>query len=429
MRTKKIVSIVLVTVLLASAVSLAITPATADIYYEIPGDINPHDDKLTKEELVNMILPYMLDEGTFALDDVGDAVYVYAYWGGEPKTVITTSSSGDFQVTFYRPLERIATTFTMNNRMAVALGLCDRLVGVMYTCLLPEEENACGGKILEIPNADYRNTEVTACLRPDIVFGHIPGNPEDYQKKVNAPVAYGGPMVSTIEEEAHREMIYIDIKFAGELFDMEEEAEELNSFIKEKYDKVLDVVSEIPDEEKPKACLVKGKGKVTSARSAFCSPFDEAGGISIKKDLGVSEISVEKLVEWNPDVIFITNSGSSYRVEGGYRETPLSLTVEQVLADSQLQTVNAVKTGSVYYTTGCCCWVPHQRVITSTMYMAKIFYPDKLKDIDLEKDGNEVFERFYSVDGLYTEYADNMGYFREFIDNPPEEGKWQNVPE
>jgi ABC-type Fe3+-hydroxamate transport system substrate-binding protein len=428
MKTKRIISIVLVTVLLASTVPLAITPAAA-YEYEIFGDINPHDDKLTKDELVNAILPYMLDGGDLKLDDVGDASYVYAYWEGEPKTVMTTSSSGDFQVTLYRPVERIVSTFTMSNRIVVALGLCDRLVGVAHTCLLPEEENACGGKILKIPHSSRGNTEATACLRPDIVFGYIPGNPEDYQKKVNAPVAYQGPMVSTPEGEAYSEMMHADFKFAGELFDMEEEAEELNSFIKEKYDKVLDVVSGIPDEEKPKACLVKGKGKVTSARSGFCSSFDEAGGISIKKDLGVSEISVEKLIEWNPDVIFITNSGSSYRYGGGYRETPLALTVEQVLADPQLQTVNAVKTGSVYYTTGCCCHMPHQRLITSTMYIAKIFYPDKLKDLDLEKEGNEIFERFCGVDGLYTEFADNLGYFREFIDNPPEEGKWQNVPE
>ena len=426
MRMKKIVCIVLAMVLLASAMSLAITPAAADIYYEIPGDISPHDDKLTKDELTGMILPYMLGDGDFTLDDVGDAAYVYVYWVGEPKTIITTSSrTGDFQVTFYRPLERIASTFKMNTRMVVALGLCNRLVGVMggdkgaMISWLPEEEHACGGKISELPSADYRNTEATACLRPDIAFGYIPGSYGDYQKKVNALVVDRGPMVTTLEE-AYSERIYINIKFTGELFDMEEEAEELNSFIKEKYDKVLDVVSEIPDEEKPKACLVKGKGQVSSARSGFCSPFDEAGGISIKKDLGVRDISVEKLVEWNPDVIFITNSRSGY---------PVGVTVEQVLADPQLQTVNAVKTGCVYYTTGCACSEPHQRVITSTMYMAKIFYPDKLKDLDLEKDGNEIFERFYGVEGLYTEFADNLGYFREFIDNPPKEGKWQNVPE
>ena len=96
---RKMLACVLATVLLASAVSLAITPAAADMHYEIPGDVNPHDDKLTKDELVSMILPYMLDEGVFTLDDVGDAAHVYAYRNGEPKTVTETN---DREVTFYR---------------------------------------------------------------------------------------------------------------------------------------------------------------------------------------------------------------------------------------------------------------------------------------------------------------------------------------
>jgi iron complex transport system substrate-binding protein len=225
--------------------------------------------------------------------------------------------------------------------------------------------------------------------------------------------------------EIGRERTCTGINFYGEVLDKQEEAEELVAFINEKYDMVTDITSQIPDSEKPKACAVLGKGKVTSARGSMgggsgCIPYDDAGAISVRKDLGVTtDISVEKLIDWNPDVIFVSFS------EYG---TP-TLTVEQVLADPQLQTVNAVKTGSVYYITGCCCWEPTQRIITNSMYMAKMFYPDKFKDLDVEKEGNEVFERFFGIAGLWTEMADELGYYREFIDNPPEEGKWQNVPE
>jgi hypothetical protein len=70
--------------------------------------------------------------------------------------------------------------------------------------------------------------------------------------------------------------------------------------------------------------------------------------------------------------------------------------------------------------------------MTGAMYMAKIFYPDKFKDLDLEKEGNEIFKKFFGEDDLFSEYADtvdDLGYLRKFINNPPEEGKWQNVPE
>ena len=103
MRTKRILSIVLVTVLLAPALPLAITSAAA---YEkkIPCDADANNE-LTKEELVNAILLYILSEGSYTLDDVGDAAWVYAYWDGKPKTIVDSAGR---TVTLYRPLERIA---------------------------------------------------------------------------------------------------------------------------------------------------------------------------------------------------------------------------------------------------------------------------------------------------------------------------------
>ena len=430
MKMKKIVCIVLAMVLLASAVPLAITPAAADVHYEIPGDISPHDDKLTKDELVSAILPYMLDEGDFTLDDVGDAAYVYTNWNGEPKTVM---EKNDRVVMFYRPIERVASAFKLQTRVMVFLGACDRLVGVMggsgAMSWALEEKHACGGKISELPSADYRTTEATASLRPDVVIGHIPGDPATYQKKVNTPCLKEGATSWKTSGEVGRDGTINGIRFYGEVMDMQEEAEEVISYINEQYDKVSDIISQIPDSEKPRACDVKGKGKVSVGRSNWVIPYSDAGAISLRTDLGVTtDISVEQLVKWNPDVIFVITGGSSRS----------GLTVEQVLGDPQLQTVNAIKTGSVYYIIGPACSEVLQRVIPGTMYLAKIFYPDKFKDLDLEKEGNEIFERLFGDDDLFSEYADTegirydtggIGYLRKFIDNPPEQGKWQNVPE
>ena len=416
---KKVISVVLAMVLLAFAVPMMVTPAAADMHYEIPGDTDENDE-LTKDELVSTILPYMLDEGDFTLDDVGDAAWVYAYWNGEPKTVMELKLNR--VLTFYRPIERVVSTFRIHVRASVALDCCDKLVGVLTPSLI-EEKHACGGKLLELPGVNRNNPELTASLRPDIVIGAIPGDPETYQERVYTPCVWEGQS-GFMSMEIGRERTCVCFNFFGELLDKQEEAEELISFINEKYDMVTDITSQIPDSEKPKACVVTGRGLVSGAQGGMgggsgCIPFDDAGAISLRKGLGVTTaISVEQLVKWNPDVIFI-----------GKQSAKTSLTIEQVLADPKLQTVNAVKTGSVYYITGCSMWEVIQRVITNTMYMAKIFYPDEFKDLDLEKEGNEVFERFYGDDGLWTEMADDLGYYREFVDNPPEEGKWQNVPE
>jgi iron complex transport system substrate-binding protein len=57
----------------------------------------------------------------------------------------------------------------------------------------------------------------------------------------------------------------------------------------------------------------------------------------------------------------------------------------------------------------CCGW-DHPRVFTEMMYMAKRCHPDKFEDLDVEKEGNEIFERFYGLDGLWTEFATNIGF-------------------
>ena len=118
MRMRKILPCLLVMVVLASAVPLAVTPAAA---YEkkIPGDADENDE-LTKDELVNAILPYMLDEGAFTLDDVGDAAYVYAYWDGKPKEI---TDQAEREVTLYRPVERIVEIAILDGvRILVQLG-------------------------------------------------------------------------------------------------------------------------------------------------------------------------------------------------------------------------------------------------------------------------------------------------------------------
>ena len=424
MKMKKIVCIVLAMVLLASAVPLAITPAAADVHYEIPGDISPHDDKLTKDELVSAILPYMLDEGDFTLDDVGDAAYVYTVWNGEPKAVM---DKNDRVVTFYRPIERVASNFAIYTRVMIFLGACDRLVGITHRCTTLEEEYACGG-LLKLPNVERKNPEFTASLHPDLVIGGAPGGPEIYQKKINTPYLSSGATSWKPAGEVGRDATINGIRFYGGVMDMQEEAKEEISYINEQYDKVTDITSQIPDSEKPRACDVKGKGIVSVGRSNWVIPYSDAGAISARADLGAHEFSVEQLVKWNPDVIFVITGGSSKS----------GLTMEQVLGDPQLQTVNAIKTGSVYYITGPAHSEVLQRVMTEAMYMAKIFYPDKFKDLDLEKEGNEIFERLFGDDDLFSEYADTegirydtggIGYRRKFINNPPEEGKWQNVPE
>ena len=426
MRMKMILSIVLAMVLLASAVPLAVTPAAAvsDVYEEkIAGDADENNE-LTKEELVNAILPYMLDEGELELDDVGDAAYIYAYWGGKPMTVTDTEYR---EVTFYRPVERVVTDRTSVVREIVALGECDKIVGVSHSvktvlCYGSQEvspicaANVCGGRLYEIPEVGQirvTNLELAVSLKPDVIFSR------DRTSEANILQERTG--VPTLCANLHHAMggkdmmnqLYRHINIIGKTIGKEQEAEELNSFFEEITDKVRDVTSEIPEVEKPRVYLAsRGSGTRIARTTPNYAPLDIAGGINVAKDVPGNTstevtISKEQIIKWNPDIIVVSSTFSE--------DDPL----EVLLASHpELQTINAVKNESVYYfISPYSHGIPQDRNLVNAFYLAKLFYPDKFEDLDVEEEGNEIFKAFLGVDGLFTEFADNTIWMREYLDS------------
>ena len=50
------------------------------------------------------------------------------------------------------------------------------------------------------------------------------------------------------------------------------------------------------------------------------------------------------------------------------------------------------------------------------MHLAKLFHPEEFEDLDVEEEGNEIYEKFLGVDGLFTEYARYLYWLREGLD-------------
>ena len=424
---RRILGLVLVIVLLASAVPLTVTPAAATYPYEkkIPGDADENGE-LAKAELSSAILQYMLDEGDFKLDDVGDAAYVYAYWGGKPKTVRDIQWS-DRTTKFYRPVERVVSISRDATKTIIALGECDKIVAGRGVSPCRSVEGApncaqvCEGRLLEIPKVSSSfgsdiNVEKIVCEKPDvvIVFAKDIASSNAFQEKTGIPVVRfvapgeGGTKYTFFEK------MYSQFECIGTLLDREEEAEELRAFVEEKLDKVREVTSEIPDSEKPKVYIASRSSDFATTLPNF-SPIDVAGGINVADEVGEMgrdlslKVLKEQVIKWNPDIILLERRSLT--------RTAL-VTIESVLLDPDLQTVNAVKSESVYYSMS-----PHLSgkpadwIITNTLYLAKLFYPDKFEDLDLEKEGNEIYEAFLRVDGLFSEHADYMVWMREYLDS------------
>ena len=405
MRTRWMLSIVLVMVLLASAVPLAVTPAAA---YEKKIPFAGEDNELTKEELLNALLPYMLEEGAYTLDDVGDAAYVYAYWDGKPKDI---TDQVDRTVTFYRPVERVISTSRDSTRVLIGLDACDKIVGVQESPCpshMPEVAKACGGRLFDRPVVSRNsNPELIVSLYPDVVFGSS-RTADVLQEKIGIPVVcfkFGFTL----------EQINDGIEFIGKVLEKEKESEEIISSIEERIDKVREVTSEINESDKPTVYFaMRGygiMGGVVRTTNRY-DPIDMAGAINVAKDCaGAGSITVtkEQIIKWDPDIFIIADLGTKYK------KVPPA---DTIYTDPDFQTLRAVKNGKVYpalypYASG----TPIDRNLANTFYLAKLFHPDKFPDLDVEEEGNEIFKLFYRDDGLFSEYADFTSWMREWLDS------------
>ena len=390
---KKVLSYLLVILLLASTLPLAITSAAA---YEkkIPCDADGNNE-LTKEELVNAILPYMLDEGSYTLDDVGDAAWVYAYWDGKPKTVV---DQADRTVTVPRPIERVVPLGPPALRDTVILGAADKVVGVdSYSargkmfCVQAHPE------LMDLPTVGTHrepNVEAIVNLKPDVVFVfHAAADP--IQEQTGIPVVSLSGVRSDIREFSKT---YKSLRLAGKVLGKEDRAEWLISYVEDKLDRIREITDEIPEEEKPKVYALVAYG---IKHTRIYAPVEWAGGNNVAKEYLIShglysaQINPEQVIAWNPDVIFLGCSGD--RVAQLFEIHP------------GLEVTKAVKEGRVYQIFGpSVCWDLIQLVV-ETYYMAKLLHPDKFQDLDVEKEANKMFKEVYGADDLYNKVQEARG--------------------
>ena len=407
MKTSVLVGIAVCTILLTS-------PALASAgYSKIYGNAN-EDDVLDMRDVtyIKLVIFGKKPATTFAdanydgkisMLDIGQTKLIIL---GKEKE-LTLVDQADRTVTVPRPIERIVATGLPDGVIIpVQLGAANKIVGMSYEAHkyanaypsyypLPD----AAPELKDIPNVgSYKdpNLEVIVSLKPDVIFtrGYIPDLPNKMQESTGIPVV----CICTSPLDADIGVAY---RAASKVLGKEERAEELISYANEKISEVTEVTSEIPDSERPKVYYIFG-GSITRTTSGT-DRLDMAGGINVAKDLpGFGPtVSKDQIILWNPDIILIIGAIPPHRVS-----------IEDVLSDPDLQTVDAVKNHRVYYMHYSPMTLDPTISITVGYYLAKLFHPDKFEDLDVEKESNEIFERFYGVKGFYTKMLDWSDLYR-----------------
>ncbi|HNR57800.1 MAG TPA: ABC transporter substrate-binding protein [Methanothrix sp.] len=393
--------------------SLVITPAAADgdsfsrAYKDtltVYGNANM-DDIINEDDIeyVRGIIDGTEDETQFAdanydgqidEDDVAQIELIIA--GEEDRLVILDMNNRT--VTVPMPVERIVATGYGSIHTLMQLGAEDKIVG----CSHPDQWSALPYAAPELdelpdtggPSKTNFNVELAASLEPDVIFacssGGGFGDVDMISDKTQVP---------TIAVSSGEGLWFVDeLRIIGAITGNDDRARDIIDYTKEKVDEITEITSKIPDEDKP-VVFACGCCKSLTTSCGTTPEIELAGGLCVPGAAWGQQVSKEQIIKWNPDVIVIQWASTEW--------------IEEVLSDPVLQNVNAVKNGRVYSTIGG-YWgdAPLDQHMASVYYLAKLLYPDEFEGLDVEEEGNEIWEHLYGVGGLYTEMAEEYNFYR-----------------
>ncbi len=422
-KTHEILSLPIL-LLLAISISLGVMPTVA---YEVvvPGDLDG-DMIVSDEEMEAAQSSY--DDDKITSEELERIEQINENY---PRTIIDTAGR---EVTFYKPIERIITREPDTCRIVIALGDGDKVVAseqAVKSCLCPTTfsvfDEGCldcyntilGGTLPDLPETSTRYDiyyELMTSLAPDVIITSSVTNVQDFENKVGCPCVVAGGDSWVYDYDGG---LYGQIAAIGDVLDKEEKADELIGFIESKIDMIKSVTDTLDESEKPKVYFAsrgatKGfydpkEGRDFTRTETKYEPIEIAGGINVAKDCEGTSINVgiEQIIAWNPDYIFLACSSPDNKDATDF-----------ILTSPDLQSIASVQNGNVYN-----CFSPHcrgrppDRILCNMIYMAKLLHPDEFEDLDIEKEGNEIFKAFLGVDGVFTEYADYMVWPREYL-NP-----------
>ena len=237
------------------------------------------------------------------------------------------------------------------------------------------------------------NYELIISLNPDIVVVSCTTGDEatlasiaEQQKKL------GSIPVVAVKDARNSTGYSAPIRFTGDLLGEEEQAEAMIAF----YEGILATVTEravsIPDGERVRVYYAEGpQGLATDPTGSVHSELIELCGgrnvadCALNPGSGMTEVSMEQIILWDPEVILV--------LDPEFYAT--------IRTDPLWQDITAVKTDRVYLIPRTAfCWFdrpPGINRIIGIPWTAKVLYPDRFSDMDLEGLVKEYHELFLHI--------------------------------
>ncbi|MGC0826853.1 ABC transporter substrate-binding protein [Pantoea agglomerans] len=309
------------------------------------------------------------------------------------------------QVTIPDRVDRIVVLQHQTLNLLVQMNATDKIVGVManwkqqlgdsYARLAPElNQKATLGDLTHV------DPEKLVALHPQVVFvtNYAP------QEMIDSITALGIPVVAISlrhdepgekakmnpsirdEEMAYDKGLHEGITLIGEIINKPAEAKALITATDEGRKIVSDRLKDVPAEKRIRAYMANpelttyGSGKYTGLMMLHAGAVNVAAA-TVK---GFKTVSMEQIIAWDPQVIFVQDRYPSV--------------VNEINSSRQWQAIDAVKNHRVWlmpdYAKAWGYPMPEAMGI-GELWMAKKLYPQKFQDVDMNKLANKWYQRFY----------------------------------
>lgn len=202
------------------------------------------------------------------------------------------------EVTVEKEPKRIVSLIPSMTETVYALDLGNRVVGVTSNDNYPKEAT----KVKKVGDMKI-NAEKVVALKPDLVVAS-PMNGEDTLKKLRdmglTVIAYDPQNV---------EAVYEQIETMGKVTNRDQKATEVVEKMKKEQKLAKDIAAKVKKEDQVKVWLEVSPDLFTGGEGTFMDELITlAGGDNVaQNEKGWAQVSEEKVVKWNPDVVLYTH--------------------------------------------------------------------------------------------------------------------------
>ena len=268
-------------------------------------------------------------------------------------------------------------------------------------------------KLPQIGTGNIYETELLSIQKPDVLICTYmnQGKGEELQKKTGIPVI----LLNYGDFNQNVEVAFDALKFLGKLFYNENRADSLITYIKKNISDLESRTKNFPENQKESVYIggvaYKGSHGLNSTEPMY-APFRFVNAINVASGQGEATssrkawlenaiIDKEKIINWNPQKIFLDISGFEVLKNDLSESSPF------------FSTLDAIKNSELYFV------LPHnwytinfENVLCNSYYIGKVLYPENFSYVEIEKKADEIYFNFLGK-SVYQNMKRKFGGFRK----------------